>query len=163
MEQSEYLSEFITKNWDDLTPEQINYLGQSRDEVAKLEENADTLKSLSKNLEMHVRTGNDTIEELHQQLTTAQALADGLHVTCQTLADQNAQSRQREARLRDVDRLASVFHDAWVHWAKTVGETEPISDKRLKRWATYFVPYKNLPEEVKELDREWARQGLKEE
>ena len=41
-------------------------LATAQDEVA-------TLKSLSKNLEMHVRTGNDTIEELHQQLQQAQA------------------------------------------------------------------------------------------
>ena len=73
-----------------------------------------TLKSLSKNLEMHVRTGNDTIEELHQQLTTAQALADGLHVTCQTLADQNAQSRQREARLREMLVSQTGWTDRYI-------------------------------------------------
>jgi Zn ribbon nucleic-acid-binding protein len=58
-----------------------------------------------------------------------------------------------------VERVAEVEHEQWMAWSKNVaGE---VSDERRARWAKYWVPYKDLPDDVKELDREWARKALR--
>lgn len=55
-----------------------------------------------------------------------------------------------------LEELASIEHDQWMVWAQTILVTENISPEREARWKQYFVPYEELPEEVKEFDREWA-------
>ncbi|MGB9660687.1 MAG: RyR domain-containing protein [Moorellaceae bacterium] len=60
-----------------------------------------------------------------------------------------------------LERLAELEHEQWMAWAKRIMETEPISEERRQRWQRYMVPYAELPEEVKEQDREWARKVLK--
>lgn len=60
-----------------------------------------------------------------------------------------------------LEKLAALEHDQWIAWAQTVADTEPnLSEGRVERWKTYFVPYEELTEEVKEFDREWARKVL---
>jgi len=48
-----------------------------------------------------------------------------------------------------------------MDWAKSIIKTENISKERVKRWKTLFIKYKNLSEEMKNLDREWAKRVLK--
>lgn len=48
-----------------------------------------------------------------------------------------------------------------MDWAKSIIKTENISKERVKRWKTLFIEYKNLSEEMKNLDREWAKKVLK--
>ena len=62
--------------------------------------------------------------------------------------------RERDA----VERVAEVEHAQWVTWSKEVAHE--VSPERRARWARYWVPYKDLPEEVKELDRVWARKAI---
>lgn len=59
-----------------------------------------------------------------------------------------------------LEKLAAIEHEQWIAWAKSIGETENISPERAERWATYFVPYEQLSEDVKEHDRVWARKVL---
>jgi hypothetical protein len=62
-----------------------------------------------------------------------------------------------------IDRLADIEHRQWIQWAKTLLEKEPgISEERRKRWESLFCEYKDLSEEWKEYDREWARRMLRE-
>jgi hypothetical protein len=57
-----------------------------------------------------------------------------------------------------LERLAELEHEQWVAWSRAVaGE---VSAERRRRWQECWVPYAELPEEVKELDREWARKVL---
>ena len=57
-----------------------------------------------------------------------------------------------------LERLAELEHEQWVAWAREVqGEVAP---ERRERWRAFFVPYGELPEEVKEQDRAWARKVL---
>ncbi len=65
-------------------------------------------------------------------------------------------SLEREKLL---EALAELEHEQWMHWAKAVASE--VSDERRKRWERYFVPYAELPEDVKGADREWARRVLK--
>ena len=60
-----------------------------------------------------------------------------------------------------IDKLADIFHDAWVHWSKTTAQAEMISSKRYLRWRRRWVPYDELPNDMKEENRKWARSALK--
>jgi len=57
-----------------------------------------------------------------------------------------------------IEDLADLEHQQWVHWSKAVADE--VSPERRKRWEQYWVPYKELPEDVKEADRIWARRVL---
>jgi len=57
-----------------------------------------------------------------------------------------------------VERVAEVEHEQWMAWSKTVAPE--VSPERRARWEKYWVPYKELPEEVKEQDRIWARKAI---
>ena len=63
-------------------------------------------------------------------------------------------SSERDA----VERVAEVEHAQWMAWSKAVAHE--VSPERRARWERYWVPYKDLPEEVKELDRAWARRAI---
>ena len=54
-----------------------------------------------------------------------------------------------------VEILAAGEHEQWAYWAKNILETEPgLSQDRKERWpAIIATPYKELPEELKDLDR----------
>jgi hypothetical protein len=57
-----------------------------------------------------------------------------------------------------VERVAEVEHEQWTFWSKSIAPE--VSPERRARWERYWVPYKDLPEEVKEQDRIWARKAL---
>ncbi len=59
-----------------------------------------------------------------------------------------------------IERIAVIEHEQWITWSKQVAKTETISPTRLKRWKKYWIPYEQLPENVKEQDRKWARKVL---
>lgn len=53
-----------------------------------------------------------------------------------------------------LDKLAEIEHEQWLHWANAVkGEVTP---ERAKRWGSYMVPYSELSEKAKDMDRLWA-------
>lgn len=66
--------------------------------------------------------------------------------------------RSRSSERDAVERVAEVEHAQWMAWSKAVAPE--VSPERQARWARYWVPYKDLPEEVKELDRVWARRAI---
>ncbi len=57
-----------------------------------------------------------------------------------------------------LERLAELEHEQWVAWSRAVAAE--VSAERRRRWQECWVAYAELPEEVKELDREWARKVL---
>ena len=57
-----------------------------------------------------------------------------------------------------IERLARVEHDQWTEWSRSVADE--VSGERRRRWQEYWVPFDDLPEEIKERDREWARRAL---
>jgi hypothetical protein len=57
-----------------------------------------------------------------------------------------------------LERLAELEHEQWLAWSQAVAAE--VSAERRRRWQECWVPYKELPEEVKELDRLWARKVL---
>lgn len=62
---------------------------------------------------------------------------------------------------RIIEKLAELEHEQWVTWSKEIARTEKLSEERIKRWQTFWnTPYEDLPEEIKEEDRKWARKVL---
>jgi len=61
---------------------------------------------------------------------------------------------------RAVEIIAVFLHSAWMDWAGTILEQEPISEERAQRWVKYMVPYKDLPEDAKDKDRAYAKELL---
>ena len=59
-----------------------------------------------------------------------------------------------------IERLAALEHEQWTWWAKGILGSEPISKRRRERWERCMVPYDQLPEDIKEADRIWARKVL---
>ncbi|HEY7153242.1 MAG TPA: hypothetical protein VH575_04710 [Gemmataceae bacterium] len=57
-----------------------------------------------------------------------------------------------------LERLAELEHEQWMAWSQSVAAE--VSAERRQRWQTCWVSYQDLPEEVKELDRVWARKVL---
>ena len=58
-----------------------------------------------------------------------------------------------------VERVAEVEHEQWATWSKSVAHE--VSPERRARWEKYWIPYKDLPDDVKEQDRVWARKALR--
>ena len=59
-----------------------------------------------------------------------------------------------------LERVAAIEHEQWMAWSKSVAPE--VSPERRARWEKYWVPYDELPDDVKELDREWARKVIAE-
>jgi hypothetical protein len=57
-----------------------------------------------------------------------------------------------------LERLAELEHEQWMYWSQAVAAE--VSEERRQRWAALWVPYRDLPEDVKEQDRVWARKVL---
>ncbi|HTU17970.1 MAG TPA: hypothetical protein VMG10_07895 [Gemmataceae bacterium] len=57
-----------------------------------------------------------------------------------------------------LERLAEVEHEQWMAWSQSVAAE--VSAERRQRWQACWVPYGDLPEEMKEQDRIWARKVL---
>jgi len=57
--------------------------------------------------------------------------------------------------LLDLERLAELEHDQWVYWTKQIADLVPEALK--EKWEKSWIPYDELPEELKEEDRVWAR------
>ena len=60
-----------------------------------------------------------------------------------------------------LEALAKLEHDQWMDWAKNLMEKEPaISQARKDRWMTFMVPYDQLDEPTKDMDRLWAAKAV---
>jgi hypothetical protein len=60
-----------------------------------------------------------------------------------------------------LEDLAALEHHQWWMWADDLLRSgEPISEARRARWQGFFVPYEQLPEDIKDRDRSWAQAVL---
>lgn len=59
-----------------------------------------------------------------------------------------------------LEALSDLEHQQWMKWAKSIIDSEPISEARKQRWLTMMVDYKDLPNNIQEYDREWARKVI---
>jgi hypothetical protein len=57
-----------------------------------------------------------------------------------------------------LEKLAAIEHEQWKEWSESVAPE--VSEERKARWETYWVPYDQLDEKTKDLDREWAMEVM---
>lgn len=60
-----------------------------------------------------------------------------------------------------IERLAAIEHEQWIKWSQDIASKESLSEARLKRWKSLWIPYSELSDEMKEHDRKWAKEALK--
>ena len=76
-----------------------------------------------------------------------------------------------------IEELADLEHDQWIYWSKVLAvtmeaaldnlsnghtdEAAKILFKKIEGWKTNWKPYSELPNNVKEYDRVWARKVIK--
>ena len=58
------------------------------------------------------------------------------------------------------ERLADLIHQEWVSWAKLLIQRKEVSMVTIHRWKEYLCDYKDLPEEIKNMNRIWADKVL---
>ena len=59
-----------------------------------------------------------------------------------------------------LQKLSVLEHEQWTSWAKKILETENISEETRAKWASYFVDFQDLPAEIQNLDRDFAKKSL---
>jgi inhibitor of KinA sporulation pathway (predicted exonuclease) len=59
-----------------------------------------------------------------------------------------------------LEALAAIEHEQWIHWAQQILIGYGIPRKTADRWRKVFVPYAELSEESKDVDRAWATRVL---
>jgi hypothetical protein len=59
-----------------------------------------------------------------------------------------------------LEAISDLEHRQWIKWAQSIIDSEPISDARKQRWLAMMVDYKDLPDNIQEYDREWARKVM---
>ncbi len=59
-----------------------------------------------------------------------------------------------------IEKLAALEHEQWMTWAKTMLEREGVTAETRIRWTRYMFPYEELPDDIKEYDRLWARKVI---
>ena len=62
-----------------------------------------------------------------------------------------------------LETISNKIHQFWMMWATELIKSEPnLSNERIKRWQNEcFLDYENLSEDMKELDRKFAREIIK--
>ncbi len=94
-------------------------------------------------------------EQVSDLKARAEALDRQRRIGDMTIGEQQARIEELE-ELLDVERLASLIHDEWMSWSKTLAERGEVIPEKVEWWRRYWVPYDELPELVKDQDREWA-------
>ena len=102
----------------------------------------------------------EQIEKLCKAHPHVREAMEGLGEYLFTPTEHDEASVKAAADNQVIEALSEVFHDAWMHWSKSVaGEIK--DPERVARWQTFWVPYEQLDESTKDLDREWAVDAYK--
>jgi len=96
--------------------------------------------------------------ELCNGAETVEGIIIYTHETIQACKEALEQPAQEPVTL--LEALSDLEHQQWMKWAQSIIDSEPISEARKQRWATMMVNYKDLPDNIQEYDREWARKVL---
>lgn len=113
----------------------------------------------------HERTCPDCQRVINETADTPDPVAALVNATRHALSVEHQQTlaalivrTEDVARLREA--LASLEHDQWMAWSQDIATSEAISPERLSRWSAMWVPYDELTEAQKDMDREWADRVL---
>lgn len=113
----------------------------------------------------HAKAMRDALEKADAAFNAWARDEDGIHPDAWTAVEhlRATLAAQPSVSLADppvevIEQLAALEHDQWMQWAQSLMDSEPgLSTARRERWRSLMVPYAELPEEMKEHDRKWAR------
>jgi hypothetical protein len=54
-----------------------------------------------------------------------------------------------------IEALAAIEHEQWLHWSRATASD--VSAATRAKWQTSWVKYDEMPDNLKEVDRVWAR------
>jgi predicted YcjX-like family ATPase len=57
-----------------------------------------------------------------------------------------------------METLAEIEHEQWMHWSRTVAAD--VTEATRSKWQRSWTDYAELPDDVKEADRVWARKVI---
>lgn len=57
-----------------------------------------------------------------------------------------------------LEALAEIEHRQWRHWSQSAAGD--VASVTRDKWRRNWIPYSELPEDVKEADRVWAREVI---
>jgi hypothetical protein len=52
--------------------------------------------------------------------------------------------------------LAELEHKQWAAWSRDIAIKEKLSEGCIQRWQSFWVPYSELDENIKDSDRKYA-------
>lgn len=55
-----------------------------------------------------------------------------------------------------LEKLAAIEHEQWMEWSQDISTKEKLSERRLTRWQSFWIPYSQLDEKNKDSDRKYA-------
>ena len=128
-----------------------------------------TLKKLSKSKVDELRkAGSDAVAALvrvHEHIENLSNIVHQQKVQIEQLEFlrrkfQSEMEYKSKVDANALEYLASLEHEQWMQWAKTLMLEEAITIERKERWWSCMKPYAELTEEQKEHDRVWARKVL---
>jgi len=61
--------------------------------------------------------------------------------------------------LREI--LADLEHRQWISWTHYLIQNEEIPENLKNKWLKSFIPYSDLSEKYKDMDRVWADRVLR--
>ena len=59
-----------------------------------------------------------------------------------------------------IEKLAELEHSQWMHWAGGLIQQGKITEGIAIEWSQFMVPYEELDEDAKEIDRMWAKRVI---
>ena len=62
-----------------------------------------------------------------------------------------------------LEELAGLEHEQWVFWTKELAQKHANNKSwkpQIEKWKKYWVSSQELPEEIQEADRIWARKVI---
>ena len=99
-----------------------------------------------------------TLHAVYNRLGSGMTMTTAYLGYLRVLSEEEKKERENEQEKRDrelVEKLAELEHIQWEHWSKDVAKTG-LNPERLKRWEGLWIPYEQLPEDMKKFDRLWA-------
>ncbi len=58
-----------------------------------------------------------------------------------------------------IEALAELEHEQWQHWSQAIAASVPPPTRM--RWEASWQPYASMTDDLKELDRIWARKVVR--
>ena len=111
--------------------------------------------------ELRERFGEDDNRLAHfLELPAAKPMPKQLRAAVNAYLNRGIAMKMRVVKSDEVERLAALEHGQYISWTRSLASRGGIDPAIVAHWQSLDIPYDQLSEEQKNLDREWARRAL---